>query len=83
MAASMQDIRGWLAHGKAQGATHVVVVCDTFDHDDYPVFVMPGENVRKRTEEYNSKNMQRVMEVYSLALDIESQLGKHRAFHYD
>jgi hypothetical protein len=38
MAATKQDIIGWLDRGKAQGATHVIVVCDTFDWDDYPVF---------------------------------------------
>lgn len=83
MAASKEDIRGWLRAGKAEGATHVVVVCDGFDYDDYPVYVFPGEDVRERAEAYKKKEMQRVMEVYALHLDIEDQLSEYRAFHYE
>jgi hypothetical protein len=83
MATSREDIRGWLKEGKKQGATHTIVVCDTFDHEDYPVHVKPGEDVRKKYEEYNGPNMQRVMEVYSHAHDHEAQLNEHRAFHFD
>ena len=82
MAASREDIRGWLNRGKDNGATHVVVVCDTFDHDDYPVFVMPGQDARAVADEHNGKNMQRVMEVYNLSMDITEQMNEHRAFHY-
>jgi hypothetical protein len=83
MAASRDDIRGWWAQGKREGATHLIIVCDTYDHDDYPVFVKPGQDVRKVADEYNGKNMQRVMEVYSYNHDRDAQLAEHRAFHYD
>ncbi len=79
MAASKQDIRRWFLTGRAQGATHMVVVCDTFDHEDYPVFVKPGENPRDR----QSDGMGRVMDVYAMHLDMEAQLAEERAFHYD
>jgi len=45
MATTRQDIRDWLATAKRDGATHLIVACDTFDHEDYPVVVLPGENV--------------------------------------
>lgn len=61
----------------------MIVVCDTYDHDDYPVFVKPDENVKDKFNEYNQKDMQRVMEVYSLKKDKESQMNEHRAFHFD
>ena len=83
MAASKQDIRKWLDEGKEQGATHVIVVCDTYDWDDYPVFVMPGEDVCRKSAEHDGPNMQRVMEVYALHLPIEDQMNEHRAFHYE
>lgn len=76
-------IRSWLVDAKRVGATHVVVVCDTFDHGDYPVNVMPGSDVRDVFEKYNGHNMQRVMEVYALHLDIETQLNEHRAKHFE
>jgi hypothetical protein len=82
MAASREDIRGWLERAAQKGATHVIVVCDTFDHEDYPVEVMPGEDSRRKAEGYSGKNMQRVMEVYDLRLPLEAQLAEGRAFHY-
>ncbi len=82
MAATINDIKRWLAQGEAKGATHVIVVCDTYDHEDYPVFVMPGENARKKGDECRG-DMQRVMECYSLALGIPEQLREHRAQHWD
>ena len=50
------------------------MVCDTFDHEDYPVYVKPGEDVRAIYAQYNGPNMQRVMEVYNLLWDRDSQL---------
>jgi len=83
MAATREDIKTWLKNGKKQGATHVIIVCDTFDHDDYPVYVMPHQNARKEYEERNGKNMQRVMEVYNLSMDIALQMAEKRAFHFE
>lgn len=85
MATTQADIRCWLEEGKKQKATHVIVVCDTFDWDDYPVYVTAGQDVHKVHAEYSGKNMQRVMEVYSLTgkHDIESQIAEHRANHFD
>ncbi len=83
MAASREDIRRWFIDGKTQGATHMIVVCDTFDHEDYPVYVKPGEDVRKKTLECSEAEFSWVMEVYSLNQDMESQLNERRAFHFD
>lgn len=81
MATTQSEIRRRLAEGKAKGATHTIIVCDTFDHEDYPVHVMPDDDVRKKAA--NPGEMQRVMEVYSHRLDHEAQLAEHRAFHFD
>ena len=83
MATSREDISRWFDAGVAKGATHMIVACDSFDHDDYPIYVMPGENVRSRTDQVGKESMQRVMEVYALHLSKAAQLGEHRAFHYD
>jgi len=82
MATMQSDIRNWLKEAKAKGATHMIVACDTYDHEDYPVEVMPGQNVHEVFKQYNGPNMQRVMEVYNLSLDIEKQLLEHRAFNF-
>jgi len=83
MATTQTDIRRWLNDAKKMKATHVIVVCDTFDWEDYPVFVIPSEDVQKKYAEFNGPNMQKVMEVYSLKIDIVSQLKEHRSFHFD
>lgn len=83
MVTTRETIRGWLEEGIRQGATHMIVVCDTFDYEDYPSYVMPGEDVREEASTYDGKNMQRIMEVYSFSQDIEAQLRQHRAFNYD
>lgn len=78
-----KEIREWLECGKAQGATHMLVVCDTFDWSDYPVFVMPGENVREIAKKNGGPNMTRLMEVYNLALPFDEQLTPfRRVFNY-
>lgn len=77
-----EDISGWFDRGVENGATHMIVVCDTFDYDDYPVYVSPEEDVRQKVKDY-SVNMQKVMEVYSMKHNKESQLNETRAFHYD
>ncbi len=80
MTATKSDIQGWFERGVAKGASHMIVVCDTFDHDDYPVFVEPDEDVRGKIDEYSGKNMQRVMEVYRLSDDMGEQLSEHRVY---
>ena len=81
MTTNRSDIKGWLLRGKAKGATHVIVVCDTFDYSDYPVFISPDESVFEKYSKFQGKNMQRVMEVYDLSLDLDKQLGEVRAWH--
>jgi hypothetical protein len=83
MGTTKSEIRAWLNRGKTEGATHTLVVCDTYDHTDYPVHVMPGQDARKVYEAHQGPNMQRVMEVYSHALDHESQLNEHRSHHFE
>lgn len=75
-------IREWLEAGIEQKATHCIIVCDTFDHEDYPVYVSADQDARKVKDGLDGNNMQRVMEVYNLSQDIEPQLKQHRSFNY-
>jgi len=77
------DIREWLERGQGKGATHVIVMCDTFDWDDYPVFVDSNQNIRDEVARLqNGGNMQKIMEVYNLSLDIEAQINEDRSFNF-
>lgn len=83
MGTTREEIREWFEQGVKQGATHMIVACDTFDYEDYPVYVTPGQDPRAVADGYSGKNMQSVMEVYALHLDMETQLAERRAFHYE
>jgi len=82
MATTKEDIKGWIKRGQDQKATHLIVVCDTFDWEDYPVYVSATENVHDKYKQYNGPNMQKVMEVYNLSKDIDKQVNQHRAFEF-
>lgn len=82
MPANKQDIRKWLQRGHVKGATHVIVICDTFDHGDFPILVMPGEDPKQIVKDRDGVNMERVMEVYNLSIDDEVQLAERRVFNY-
>lgn len=80
--ASKEVIKVWLGQAQKKSCTHLMVVCDDFDFNDYPVFITSGMDVTKEYEHRHSKNMQRVMEVYNLSMDIKEQLKEHRAIHF-
>jgi hypothetical protein len=81
MSTTKYDIRTWLNRAKEKDAEFLIVVCDTYDWSDYPVYVT-AEQFAERYNELNGKNMQEIMEVYDLSLDWEMQLNERRAFHY-
>jgi hypothetical protein len=59
----------------------VLIVCDTFDYEEYPKSVMPGCD--PRLESKNLGSMQKLMECYSLSMDIDEQVAQRRAFNWD
>lgn len=61
-------------------ATHVIVAVDTFDYEDYPVYVSKEEDVNVRVNRFKGKS-DKVMEVYNLSMDIEMQLNAPRAWN--
>jgi len=81
MTATREDISNWFDEGVAKGATHMVIICDTYDYDDFPRYVMPGEDPRHVAGKMG--DMQRLMEVYALHLPKEMQMAERRSFHYE
>lgn len=80
MSYSKHDIESAVRIGQMKGATHTLIVCDSFDHEDYSVHVMPGEDIHAAIHKYSS-NMQTVMEVYNLTIPLEPQLEARRSFN--
>ena len=82
MAASQEDISAWFDRGVKSHATHMIVVCDTFSYNDYPVYVGSGESVHECVRGIGEQEMQKVMEVYNLKIPKQTQLDEPRSFNY-
>lgn len=79
--ASREDIKGYLEKGKKNGAKYMLMVCDTFDYEDYPVYVKENEKLVDVINKYDGKNMQEIQEIYNLEIDIGEQLNKDRVWN--
>lgn len=83
MATASADLARWFQEGVRQGATHMIVACDTFDYEDFPVYVMAGEDARARAAAIAGGPMSKVMEVYDLRQPAGPQLQPgRRVFNY-
>ena len=76
-----QEIRDWFDQGVAEGKDYLIVVCDTFDYEDYPVYAT-AEHYPETIKRYvPASNMQQVMEIYDLNMDQDEQMKERRAWH--
>lgn len=74
------EISEWFDRGVAQGAAYLIVACDTFDWDDYPIFVKDAkEGLERKAKLLTGDNMQKLMEIYDLNADKAEQLAEHRS----
>lgn len=79
---SKQEISAWFDMGVKDGYTHMLVICDTFDYEDYPTYAKSKEEAVAL--EKTPGSMQRVMEVYILdPARKDSQLNEFRARNFD
>jgi hypothetical protein len=81
MATTCSEIKEWLQQAVRKGASHMIVATDTFNYEDYPLFVMPGQDAAEAVARLSELPMSKVMECYRLASPIDEQLAEHRAFH--
>ena len=78
------DVRKAVLGGNTGEYSHVLIVCDTFDYDDYVVYVKKGEDIHKKVQYYNDfMQMRRIMEIYNYSLDINKQLNESKAWHIE
>ena len=77
-----QEISDWFDNGVRGHASHMLVVCDTFDWEDYPVYVHKSANAKDVWIKTHDKNMQKVMEVYNLSLPKKEQLDQERTMNF-
>lgn len=81
MAATKDDIERWFLRGRATSKDCMIVVCDTYDWEDYPVFTTLSD-FKDKYKEFDGVNMQKIMEVYDLSKDMIEQLSLKRCFNY-
>ena len=77
---TIDEIRDWLKSERINDCSHMIVVCDTYDYEDYPVYIQQGSDIQKEIDQRNSQ-FSKVMEVYDLSKDIEKQLSEKRAWN--
>lgn len=73
-------IEKWIQRGKEKNCSHLLVVCDTFEFEDYPVYIQRIDDIQAKIHKY-SNNMQRVLEVYNLDDDTVTQLNEQRSWN--
>lgn len=71
MQTQSENLKRWMPEAIKRGATHIIDVRDTYDHDHYPVYVMPGQDVAEIEKEYNGKDMQRVEDIFPVVVPRE------------
>ena len=81
MTAGFNQISNWFDNGINERKSYMLVVCDTYDHNDYPVYIKRGEDPKKAVDKYQNESMQTVMEVYDLCIDKFTQMKEHPAWH--
>lgn len=54
----------WFTRGKEKQAKFMVVVCDTYDYEDYPCFFNTKEEVLAKIQ--NPGSMQKIMEICNI-----------------
>lgn len=75
MTATRGDIESWL-EGRGPDDAYMIVACDTYDHSDYPVFLLKDQDFWDIIQHYDS-----VHEVYDLSMPIDEQLNARRAWN--
>jgi len=76
-----EEISDWFDYGLKSNKKYLLIVCDTFDYEDYPMYALSDEDCVEKYNSHDGLNMQKVMEVYDLSLDKQSQLNEYRAKH--
>lgn len=59
----------WIQTAIQQNAKYIIVACDEFDYDDYPIFAQTKEEADKKIDECNKESMQRVMGLYDITIN--------------
>lgn len=80
MSATRQNLEKWYSRGKEQKSEYLIVVCDTFSYEDYPVF-SSKENFKEKFRNHDGFNMQKIIGVFDLSADLDEQIEQKQVFN--
>ena len=70
MAATRQDIDGWIKQAIKDKMKFIISVCDTWDYEDYPVYCKDEKELKTEYAHYDGgENMQMVNEIIKIEND--------------
>ncbi len=81
MSTTREMIGAWFDQGVKNAHQYMIVVCDNYDWEDYPVYADSDSEYKEKHKKCIESNMQKIMEVYDLSLGKTIQLNERRAFN--
>ncbi len=63
MAATRDDVNRWIDTAKSKGCKFIISVCDTFDWDDFPVYIKDLNELILRVDNYDGVDMKKINEI--------------------
>jgi len=82
MATTQNEIRKWFDTGVSNQAKWMIIVCDTFNYEDYAVYADTVKEFDSKYNDFNGRDYSRIMEVYDLSKPREPQVTKARSWEY-
>ncbi len=65
MSTIQEDTKRWIKEGKKQKAAYLLIVCDRFNYENYPVYVKKNESLEEKKNQY-SIHMQSIDDIIDL-----------------
>ena len=78
---SLSDLKDMLSWGQKNAKTHMLVICDRVEDEDYLDFAISDEEVQKKVDELANEGCS-VTEVYDLNIDFDVQLTQPYTMNY-
>ncbi len=77
---STLETRAWFNDGRQMKAAFMVVIYDSLNARDYPIFIADPKKVKDAIKDASRAPMQRLLEVYDLNEDRDIQLAENRTW---
>lgn len=74
MSTTLSELKQWFQNGVKHKALYMIVACDTFDWEDYPIYCKTREEMIQQVADHTGINMQKIMEVYDLTIPMKDQM---------